>query len=68
MYVHVPVCSVSQQEDLDAARKKTDEVTPDDQPDSGEKDVGPDGDNKTKTKKSKAALEAEVSSECFGDN
>lgn len=48
-----------QQEDLDAAKKKTDEVTPDDKPED-ETDVGPDGDTKTKTKKSKAALEKEV--------
>lgn len=52
-------------EDLDAARKKTDEASPDDQEVEGEEkkaegedqiDVGPTGDNK-KTKKSKAALE-----------
>ena len=60
-YVHVIHCiSFSQPEDLDAARKKTDEATPDDE--GAEKegedqtDVGPAGDNK-KTKKSKAALE-----------
>ena len=58
-----------QQEDLDAARKKTDESSPDDREAEGEEgekegevegegenEVGPGGDNK-KTKKSKAALE-----------
>ena len=57
-----------QQEDIDAARKKTDEASPDDQEGEGEQvenkegvvegenEVGPGGDNK-KTKKSKAALE-----------
>ena len=58
-------CTTLQPEDLDAARKKTDEASPDDQEVEGEEkkaegedqiDVGPTGDNK-KTKKSKAALE-----------